>query len=117
MAYDALDVSDGSAPSADEVVVVVADAQLVEGSRSGRLDAAYDPGFGQVGKRIVHRLNGCRRLPELGVHRSSRCVWQPLERSKNRKSARGDPEAGSTQLIPHPDHSSSLALIVNDSKQ
>lgn len=117
MADDALDVSDGCTAGADEVVVIVADAQFVEGSRSGRLDPAHDTGFGQVGERIVYRLNGCRGLSELGVNRRSRRVREPLQRSDNRKSARGDPEAGSTQLIPHPDHSLSLALIVNDSKQ
>ena len=44
LADRAVDVDDGAAGAADEVVVVVADAGLVAGDRAGRLDPAGEPG-------------------------------------------------------------------------
>jgi hypothetical protein len=55
---DAVDVGDRTAPGADNVVMVVIDPALIEGGRVRGFDPAYQPGPREVGKYIVHRLDG-----------------------------------------------------------
>ena len=61
LADGAVDVDDGAARAADEVVVVVADARLVAGHGAGRLDPADQPGVGERAQRVVDGLVGHAR--------------------------------------------------------
>ena len=54
----AVDVCDGAARPAHDVVVVVGDPRLVAGHRAGRLDAPHEPGGGQRTQDVVDRLMG-----------------------------------------------------------
>ena len=58
LADGAVDVGDDPAGSADDVVVVVADARLVARHRAGRLDAAHQTGGGERVEDVVDRLAG-----------------------------------------------------------
>ena len=63
----AVDVGDGAARAADEVVVVVADAHLVARDRARGLDPSDEPGVGERAEHVVDRLVRDGRL--LGAHR------------------------------------------------
>src|SRR6476659_7691897 len=68
----AVDVHDGAAPAADEVVVVVAHAELVAGRGPGRLDAPDDATVGEGVQDVVDRLG--RDLSHVGAHRGEHRV-------------------------------------------
>src|SRR5271170_2432283 len=56
LADRAVDVSDGPARTAHDVVVVVPDASLEQGRAPGRLDAAYQSRRGERVQGLIHRL-------------------------------------------------------------
>ncbi len=62
-----VDVGDGAARAAHDVVVVVADAHLVAGDGPGRLDPAHEAGLGEgtedVVDRLVRHVTGAPRAP------------------------------------------------------
>src|ERR1700759_3571041 len=66
VANGAVDVGHGAAGATHEMVMVVADPQLIAGSRAGRLDPAYQSGDGESAEYVVHRL--VRDLEMLGPH-------------------------------------------------
>src|SRR5688500_10781460 len=62
VADGAVDVRDRAAAAADDVVVVVADPELVAGHRPGGLDPAHEPRLGQRTEHVVDGLVGHARL-------------------------------------------------------
>src|SRR6476660_3779432 len=58
LADGAVDVGDGPAGPADDVVVVVADPRLVAGNGAGWLNPAHEPRGGHGVQHVVHGLSG-----------------------------------------------------------
>src|SRR6516164_9624447 len=58
LADRAVDVSDGTARPAHDVVVVVPDASLEPGLAAGRLDAAQESGRGERVQGVIYGLEG-----------------------------------------------------------
>lgn len=56
MAHSAIHIGYLTTSTADDVMVVVAHAALVESRRANGLNAADDASFGQQGERVVDRL-------------------------------------------------------------
>ena len=79
MADRAVDVADGAAAAAHDVVVVVADAALVAGGVPGGLDAAQQAGVGQRVQHVVDRLRrrrpGSVRRTSVSTVSASACGW------------------------------------------
>ena len=97
----AVDVGNRAAVGADNVVVVVIDPALVEGSRVRWFDPTNQPGSREVGKHVVHGLDreaGKRRreqsMQSIGVQ-----VRVILECSEHFEAADGRAQAGKPQLV------------------
>jgi hypothetical protein len=56
-ADDTIDVGDRAASGADNVVVVVIESALVEGSRMRGFNPTNQPGTCEVGEHVVYRLD------------------------------------------------------------
>ncbi len=52
----AVNIGDGTALAADDMVVVVTNAQLEQGGRAGRLDAPGQSDISQCAQHVVDRL-------------------------------------------------------------
>ena len=66
VADGAIDVVDGGAATADQVVVVVTRAHLVAGGMAGRLEATHESCGGERPQHVVDRL--VRHGAELSAH-------------------------------------------------
>ena len=101
LAHRALDVVHDTALAADHVMVVVADAQLVERGRARGLDATHDAGLPAHAEHVVDRLR--RHAPELGAHLADDevrgCMWVFREHLEHSHARRGDPKAGCPQQV------------------
>jgi ATP-dependent DNA ligase len=93
-AHRAVDVDDSAALTADEMVMIVADAILEASRRPGRLDPAEEPFSDQHVERVVHGLRGdgsdfcadrrCYRVSRhVGLHRNGFQHRKPLRRYLN----------------------------------
>lgn len=68
IADGAVDIADGPAGPADDVVVVIADPRLVTSDRTRGLDASHQTGIGQGGQNVIDRLP--RHLGQVGPYRT-----------------------------------------------
>ena len=92
----AVDVLDGAAFGADEVVVVVGDAQLEQPGAAGGLDAAHEAGVREVAERVVDRLQArardASRDDRLNSSSALACGRSPRA-IDDRASRLGDPQS------------------------
>jgi hypothetical protein len=97
----AIDVGDGTAGSADDVVMVVPDAPLEPGRAAGRLDPAHQPGRGERVQRLVHGLQGdvADPLAHTGRERLDPEVVAVAHRLEQRHADGRHPQPGAAQLI------------------
>ena len=97
VADGAVDVGDGAAGAADEVVVVVADPRLVAGHRAGRLDAPDQPGVGERAQHVVDGLvrhlaeRRARTAPMIESVSACGCV---VHRGEHREPRARHPQGG-----------------------
>ena len=97
----AVDVADGAARTADDVVVVVADAVLEAGGRAGRLDPAGQTVRGEDAQHVVDGL-GRDRVVALadGAHQGVDVgVGVVLELTQDGQAGRRDAQAGGAQAL------------------
>ena len=87
----AVDISDGTALAADDMVVVVTDAQLEQRRRTGRLDTPGESDFSQCPQHVVDRLG--RHASELTSYVSRDAVNLRV-RCQRESRDHGDPGAG-----------------------
>ncbi|GMA27498.1 hypothetical protein GCM10025874_07510 [Arenivirga flava] len=97
----AVDVGDGAAARAHDVVVVVAHAPLVACGRAGRRDAAQQTGIGQRAEHHVDGLQcGARQLVgDRPMHLIGVGVRHRGERAQHREALLRDPQSARAQRL------------------
>src|SRR5580700_3707912 len=100
LADRAVDVSDDTARSAHDVVVVVPDASLVPGRAAGRFDAAHESGRGECVQGLVHGLKGnmADAFTHSGGDRLDTEVVTVPDGLEQRDAGGRHPQAGTAQL-------------------
>lgn len=89
----AVDISDGTALATDDMVVIVADAQLEQRGRAGRLDPPGQPDVRQGPQDVVDRLG--RHPSELSSY-VGRDAINLRVRGQRQSRDHGDPGPGDT---------------------
>jgi hypothetical protein len=97
----AVDVDHTAADSANQMVVVVANAILESRRRPGGLDAAEKSSAHQHGKRVVHRLerDGANLTPDEVGYRIRRDVGMTRHRAEHGQSLGGYLDAALAQEL------------------
>lgn len=100
LADRARDVRDGVAISTHDVVVIVADAELVQAGPAGRLDAAYEAHVGEAAQHVVHSLR--RAIAEALAHGADDRLGVGMRRAggqcgEHRQAWGGDAQADAAQ--------------------
>lgn len=97
----AVDVTDGTARAAQDVVVVVPDAVLVQGGGADRLDASHDAALDEGIQGVIYRLLGDRTDVRTG--KTGDVIGGAVRRSGNRaqngETLRGDDDSVGTQSV------------------
>lgn len=95
----AVDVNDRATPGADEVVVVIADAQLEEPRVPRRFKSAREPRVNKVAERVINRLQAglWHRHCDAAIELIGGGVRVRVQRGDDRAARLGDPEAGMAQ--------------------
>src|SRR5712692_10552384 len=96
---DAIDVADGTAAAAHDVVVVVADPALLPRRAAGLLYPADQAGRGQRVQRLVHRLGGDMPdpVPDAACDLVRAGVAPGRDGLQDRQPGRGHPEPGTAK--------------------
>ena len=97
----AVDVADGTARAAQNVVVVVPDAVLVQGGGADRLDASHDAALDEGIQGVIYRLLGDRtdvRTGEAG-NVIGGAVRRSGNRAQNGETLRSDDDSVGTQCV------------------
>ena len=97
----AVDVADGTARAAQNVVVVVPDAVLVQGGGADRLDASHDAALDEGIQGVIYRLLGDRTNVRAGE--AGNVIGGAVRRSGNRaqngETLRSDDDSVGTQCV------------------
>src|SRR4051812_26972428 len=101
LADGTVDVGDGAARAAHQVVVVVADPYLVAGHRAAGLDAPGETGCGERSQRVVDRLVGhLRQVTAYDADHRLRVGVSQLEQGiENGEPRAGHPQPGVPQQL------------------
>lgn len=119
MADGTVDVFNGTASGADEVVVVVSCAPLISSGGACWFDPSQKPRVAQVVKNVVYGLHGKRGLlcPKFRVQRFRITVRHCFEGFEEGEATAGYTQSGIPEFARNGhSHPRSLPLIVNESK-
>src|SRR5581483_2331444 len=98
VAHRAVDIGDGATVSADKMVMVVADAELVQPRLAGRLDTPYQSHVGQRVQDIVYRLG--RAVPETLAHGADDRIDARMRRAGRKRREHRQPRGGDAKAGP-----------------
>ncbi len=95
-----VDICNGPTGPADDVMVVVTDARLVQRHRSGRLDPPDQPGVGESVQHVVDRLprHPRQNSPHSIEDSLGGCVWACMHNLEHRDSGTSHAKLSVTQL-------------------